>query len=578
MKEPHATFLLLTVVLLIAGCQNSSPIEENERFSSMRMLKRLALGCYMYAEDNNGMLPGTMTDLQSYVIKAFDPKAYILVASGKLHEIENASQAILIRQEELLPDGKQAVAFVDGHAEIIPISVGSAQIPSNDSNGIECFMILAGKDSTSDGSIMVAHNLELSGREVSLIEKHPRKKHVPGDKFRFRTGLTIPNIRETYAWMVLRIRRSLSSNAVAINEHGVALAGGLNLMSDRNPKAIKADPSVKKGVCGWARNLALIRAGTAREAVSNLGELYTKYGNSYQCGVAYADSEEIWYIESGGGRSWAAVRVPDDRVWVQANAYRIGEINPSDTSNVMTSPNLLEFAREKELWYPEKGPFSFQKAFGGNSKEFNALRERRAMSLMNPSSRFDKDSVYFPMTFVPERKITLEHLFDILRDQETLAEIVDRDGQSHNIMIGSNWIIHSDVIQLRGNMPVEIGAVMWSALSRPVYGIYLPFYFGINTVPDTYNRGSPRKSAAHFAYKELNGMLVSGKTRMTAKGLPAFEKKLLRNQNLFEESIIKLYQKNKVAGQEALTVYVHDAADKALKETKAVLAQDPPKK
>ena len=62
-----------------------------------------------------------MTGLQPYVVELFDPEAYVLVASGKLREIENSSNAVLLSQKELLPDGQQAVAFVDGHVEIVAV-------------------------------------------------------------------------------------------------------------------------------------------------------------------------------------------------------------------------------------------------------------------------------------------------------------------------------------------------------------------------------------------------------------------------------------------------------------------------
>ena len=216
--------------------------------------------------------------------------------------------------------------------------------------GLECFMILAGKNTTVDGSVLVAHNLDLGRRPTATMAIYPRERNSPDEKEIFSTGLRIPEVEETYGWIVLRIARSLSSNNVAVNEHQVALAGGLNLMSDRNLKAREADPVVQGGVDGYARNVALKRAKTAREAVEILGDLYTKYGNTYPCAVGYADPEEIWYIESGGGRHWAAVKVPDDCYWIQANGYRIGEINPEDTENVITSPDLLESAKEKGLW------------------------------------------------------------------------------------------------------------------------------------------------------------------------------------------------------------------------------------
>ena len=96
-----------------------------------------------------------------------------------------------------------------------------------------------------------------------------------------------------------------------------------------------------------------------------IGSLYTKYGVTYPSGVGIADPHEVWYMESGGGKSWAAVRVPDSCYWVQANSYRIGTIDPGDTLNVMTSPGLLEFCEETGPWNPEEGAFSFKKAFGG---------------------------------------------------------------------------------------------------------------------------------------------------------------------------------------------------------------------
>jgi len=430
-------------------------------------------------------------------------------------------------------------------------------------------MVLVGRDATVDGSVLAAHNLELSGTEVALIEKHGRVRHEPGDEFSFSTGLSIPQTEETSAWMVLRIKRSLDSNAVAVNEHQVALAGGLNLMSDRKPRAIEVDPPVRRGVTGWARNIALLHARTAREAAGNLGELYTRHGNAYQCGVGFADSNEAWYIESGGGRTWAAVRVPDDAYWVQANGYRIGVIDPADTDNVMTSPNLLEFAEEQGLWNPEDGPFSFRGAFGENTRgrKYNEVREWRAMNLLSPSLNLDARATEFSMTAEPDRKITLEDLFSVLRDREPLAEVVvNREGDTAQVVIGSDRVIHSDVIQLRAELPVALGAVMWSALGVPRGSIYLPFYYGVESLPDAYTLGTPRERAAHFAYKELNRAL--GTDRVLAdsrvKELRALERSVMRDQAKVEAGLLELIESDPVAGARSLTEHVQRVAAEAL--------------
>jgi quercetin dioxygenase-like cupin family protein len=108
------------VVLICAGCQSLSQSRvEKERVLAMQELKHLALGCHLYAEDNDGLLPGAMADLKPYLGGTFDPDAYELLVSGKLGDVERPAKTILIRQKEPLADGRYAVAFVDGHAEIV---------------------------------------------------------------------------------------------------------------------------------------------------------------------------------------------------------------------------------------------------------------------------------------------------------------------------------------------------------------------------------------------------------------------------------------------------------------------------
>jgi len=93
-------------------------VPSSEMDDEMQSVELQAQACRMYAADHNGMLPGTMVDLQPYAGELHDPDAYVLVASGNLNEIEktrDSTKEVLIERKELL----QAVAFVDGHAEIV---------------------------------------------------------------------------------------------------------------------------------------------------------------------------------------------------------------------------------------------------------------------------------------------------------------------------------------------------------------------------------------------------------------------------------------------------------------------------
>jgi prepilin-type processing-associated H-X9-DG protein len=116
---------VVTVALLFAGCQSSSQSRIDENASAMQALKHLALGCHMYAQDNDGLLPRAMADLKPYIDVPFDPDAYELAVSGKLEDVERPGETVLIRQRRLLGNGRRAVAFVDGHAAIVSAEMGA---------------------------------------------------------------------------------------------------------------------------------------------------------------------------------------------------------------------------------------------------------------------------------------------------------------------------------------------------------------------------------------------------------------------------------------------------------------------
>lgn len=95
-------------------------IPSSDMDHEIQSVKRLALACRMYADDNNGMLPRTMVDLQPYAGELYDPEAYDLVASGNLYEIEktkDSSKEVLIQRKEWL----RMVVYVDGHADIVSV-------------------------------------------------------------------------------------------------------------------------------------------------------------------------------------------------------------------------------------------------------------------------------------------------------------------------------------------------------------------------------------------------------------------------------------------------------------------------
>jgi dipeptidase len=452
--------------------------------------------------------------------------------------------------------------------------------PANPEERQECYMILAGKDATADGSILLAHDNDLAGHQASLIEKIPRMKHKAGEMITFPSGLEIPQVDETCEWMVLRIYSGFAEgDAVAINEYGVSIAGGVAQGSDHNKKAGEADPFIKKGLNGGVRYVALERSKTARECVETMGRLYTQYGVTYPSGVGVADGNEIWYIEAGGGHQWAAVRVPDDSYLAVANAYRIGEIDGSDTENYLASPNLLKFAREKGLWDPAQGPFNFAKAFGlgkvNDNPYYDSRRVWRGLQLLSPGVEFDPDLKVYPLFMKPDEKLTMEKLIDVLRDtyEGTPYSLYPEEGGSKERGIAVPHCIHTDVVQLRNWLPNDIGSVLWAGLGSPTTTAYVPFYFGINEIPRAYQTAGPTYDAgsAFWINRSLQHVVIPYYRHLIGEVLPVwqkFENEAMAYQPAFEKAALELYTADKPLGKSFLTAYSNGQALNVLETTK----------
>ena len=295
-------------------------------------------------------------------------------------------------------------------------------------------MMLVGKGASADGSVLLAHNNDLSGKEASVLRKYPAQDYESNDSVAFPSGRIIPQFEHTYGWMALQLAAGFAEgDAVAINEQGVCIAGGVALKADRNSRAVEADPLMPSGLNGGVRYIALQRSITARECVKTLGDLYTTYGVTYPGGVGIADSSEIWYIESGGGHTWAAIRIPDTCYWVQANGYRIENVDPSDTMNFYCSPELLSFCCEHNLWNPREGEFSFAKAFGGGRQEqnlkpcYDSRRIWQAIEILSPSLKMDANQHEFPLFLVPDVKIDLAYYGTAMKEHLLKIELMTRE-------------------------------------------------------------------------------------------------------------------------------------------------------
>ena len=188
--------------------------------------------------------------------------------------------------------------------------------------------------------------------------------------------------------------------------------------------------------------VALERTKTSREAVKLMGGLIETYGY-YGTGetLLVGDPNESWVMEmagcdmDGSGGVWVAQRVPDDKIFVAANQFRIREIDPN-SPDIMFSKNIFEIAEKKGWWKPSDGKLDFAKVYGDGEFHhpyYSLRRVWRAMSLLAPSlglspwaeDAFTKD---YPFAVKPDKKVTVEDIAAIHRD--------NYDGTEFDLTVG----------------------------------------------------------------------------------------------------------------------------------------------
>ena len=191
----------------------------------------------------------------------------------------------------------------------------SAQLPyGNEEN---CFTLLAGKNATADGSVMLAHNEDGPGRILINWYKSLSGHDDTGTLIVTETAVTLPQTENINGIFWLEMPDYSFSDSY-MNEKGVVIASN-------QCKSREDNPSLTGGGIGyWLRRLMAERAGTAREAVIIGGKLIEQFGY-LSSGRSYciADSKEAWMMSVVKGKHWVACRIPDERIAVLPNYYTI---------------------------------------------------------------------------------------------------------------------------------------------------------------------------------------------------------------------------------------------------------------
>jgi len=467
----------------------------------------------------------------------------------------------------------------------------------------ECFTVLVGRKASADGSVMVAHNEDDRGDIIVNLRKiqardygAPRKVDLGKGAFYETGGRT-----NGFLWIEATTQEFADS---FVNDHGVLIT------SDSCPSRVTEEDTTDGGIGWMLRRLMAEKATSAREAVRIAGELIEKFGyRSSGRTYSIADKSEAWMLAVLRGRHWYAERVPDDEVAVIPNHYTIRAIRPGDADHFMGSPDIVEYAA-KNGWYDaaKDGAFDFKKAFERPSTrelaaDGNALRHWRGLTLL--AGRTWQLARDYPFSAKLAKKVTAEALMAILRDHYEGTEYDATDGyktgtpnQTKFRTICTASTINAFIVSLGTKRPEPLSVSIWLAMGKPDTTVFLPLYYGVETLPPGAGLGGNAHDdeafqRQHFegaGIKAAKGELLNTKVlalekiaeanygpmhaTLVTELFPA-EKEFIKDRPKFEKDLAALYARDKAQALKKLDDYVAAAFAKVSDLTTKLLAKTP---
>jgi dipeptidase len=484
-----------------------------------------------------------------------------------------------------------------------------------------CTSIMVGRLATTDGSVITSHTCD--GLYRTWVEVLPHTQYEPGavhdvysgvldpserpfDMRNVRKTGEIPEVKETYAFLNTAYP-CLNEKQLAIGE--TTIGGRLEL---RNPDGIFYIEELEK--------IALQRCTTARDAIKLIGRLAEEYGyGDYGECITLADPKEVWQLEitgSGKGKPsaiWCAARIPDDQVGVSANNPRISTIDFNNPDLFMYCANLQKVAKDLGYW-DGKEPLKFWKVISSNGKAFST-REFFILSTLAPDLNLSYDVEELPFTVKPDKKLSVRDVMKYFREtyegtefdntKNLYVTVQRRDEKGNSVQekvkspvasgwispdmrrlldeikpgvvdykytIAQNWCSYSHIIQCRGWLPDEVGAVAWFSFDNPALSPRIPIFSGVMNLPESFSvcgQFHYTHDAAIWSFRETNRLAAikwGDGRKLIEPAVKEFEERAFEELPVVEKKVVELVKagKNEEAKQ-YVTDYTTNFANAAMK-------------
>ncbi|MDE6581929.1 MAG: C69 family dipeptidase [Duncaniella sp.] len=383
-------------------------------------------------------------------------------------------------------------------------------------DALACTSLIAGKDATTDGSVMVTYAAD-SHTLYGELYNRPGGTHAPGE------------MRKIYEWDTNKYLGEIPEVPVTyttignMNEHGLTISestwGG-------RPELADTTGLIDYGSLIY---ITLERARTAREAIKIMTDLVKDYGyHSEGESFSIADADEAWIMEligKGGkekGAVWVARRVPDDCISGHANHSRIHQFPLDDKENCLYSPDVIDFARRQGYFDGKDEDFSFSSAYAVLDKVATRGCDGRVWSFYNKFTPgmerylpwvLQAEGEVLPLWVKPGRKVSVDDMKWMMRDHfegtpmdmtqdigagpykvpyrwRPMTFKVDGKEYLNERAIATQQTGFSFVSQMNASHPDLMRGILWFGVDDANTCVYVPVYSCVTEVPHEFAHGN----------------------------------------------------------------------------------------
>lgn len=487
-------------------------------------------------------------------------------------------------EKEMKREGKtrnRRLLGLAGRSLMLAAVTGLVSMAAGGMTSLACTSYYAGKDVTTDGSILFGRTEDISAAHNKIFVVHEAKTHEAGEMYEDGTGFTMPYPEQTYRFTACEDDPGYEDGPfgeVGTNEYGVSMSATESI---RSAAALREqDPLVRgTGITESSMvNVILPCVKTAREGIELMAEIVDTYGSGEGNSLMIGDRNECWYMEILTGHQYVAIKMPDDKVAIMPNCIMLEEVDLADTENVIASKDLMKVAEDAGTLVKGNSDsvIHVRKSYSAAMGEANSYRIWGGQIILNENllGKISPDNQELPMFIEPSEKVSVKTMYRIAGSRYEGTEY-----EEQGRVIGSSGSVECHILQVRPDMPVELETVEWLCMGSADLSTFIPYYSA--AITDTHPAYQIQdlnynEDSAYWTFRSLAAMSASSRTYVAANVKAYWSKymdDLIARQADVDEKMMALYQENPAAVSQKATNLGMAVAEDTINSAKTLYAQ-----